>query len=189
MAPAATRAAVSRALARSRMSRMSSRPYFATPARSACPGRGFVTGARRAPVASGAGSGPVNMVCCQFTQSRFSMIIAIGPPILSPPRTPDTMSALSDSIAIRRPRPYPPCRRRRSRVTLSRSMRSPAGIPSRMTTRARPCDSPAVRNRTIRRLIVYEDSATFRSARRENPGKTRRTQSCNCAEARQRRSA
>ncbi len=49
IAPAATRDAVSRALARSRMSRMSARPYFATPARSAWPGRGRVTGARFAP--------------------------------------------------------------------------------------------------------------------------------------------
>ena len=48
-------------------------------------------------------------------------------------------------------------------MTLSRSMRSPAGMPSRMTTRARPCDSPAVRNRTMRTLIVYEETAAFRS--------------------------
>src|SRR2546421_15969 len=38
--PRATRVAVSRALARSRMSRASSAPYFCIPARSACPGRG-----------------------------------------------------------------------------------------------------------------------------------------------------
>ena len=105
MAPAATRAAVSRALARSRMSRTSSRAYLAMPARSACPGRGRVTGARLAPVAFGAGSGPVCMVRCQFTQSRFSMSMAIGPPIVWPARTPEMMSARSDSMAIRRPRP------------------------------------------------------------------------------------
>jgi hypothetical protein len=45
------------------------------------------------------------MVCCQFTQSRFAIDIAIGPPIVSPARTPDRISALSDSIAMRRPRP------------------------------------------------------------------------------------
>jgi hypothetical protein len=39
-APAATRAAVSRALARSRTLRTSLKPYFCTPARSAWPGRG-----------------------------------------------------------------------------------------------------------------------------------------------------
>ena len=39
MAPTATRAAVSRALERSRIGRTSSRPYFTVPARSAWPGR------------------------------------------------------------------------------------------------------------------------------------------------------
>ena len=48
--PAATRAAVSRALARSSTSRMSSWPYLIAPARSAWPGRGRVTSARLAPV-------------------------------------------------------------------------------------------------------------------------------------------
>ena len=43
--------------------------------------------------------------CCQFTQSRFSMSMAIGPPIVWPARTPEMMSARSDSMAIRRPRP------------------------------------------------------------------------------------
>ena len=43
-APAATSEAVWRALARSRASRTSSRPYFCAPARSAWPGRGSVTG-------------------------------------------------------------------------------------------------------------------------------------------------
>ena len=74
MAPAATRAAVSRALARSRMSRMSARPYLATPARSAWPGRGRVTGARRRRrrhrVRQSA-SASTRIVCCQFAQSRF----------------------------------------------------------------------------------------------------------------------
>src|SRR4051812_20669421 len=41
----------------------------------------------------------------------------------------------------------------------SMSMDKPAGIPSRITMRARPCDSPAVRKRTIRCAIVYEVSA------------------------------
>src|SRR6476619_928622 len=50
---------------------------------------------------------------------------------------------------MRRPRPYPPCRRRSSRVMTSASIVSPAGMPSRITTSARPCDSPAVRKRTI----------------------------------------
>ena len=44
-APPATRAAVSRALARSRMSRTSVSPYFWVPTRSAWPGRGRCTSA------------------------------------------------------------------------------------------------------------------------------------------------
>ena len=47
---------------------------------------------------------------------------------------------------------------------LSMSMGSPAGMPSRMTTSARPCDSPAVRNRTMRTLIVYEETAALPAA-------------------------
>ena len=45
------------------------------------------------------------IVCCQLTQSRFSIISAIGPPSVSPARMPEIGSARSDSIAIRRPRP------------------------------------------------------------------------------------
>ena len=48
-APAATRAAVSRADARSSTSRASSKPYFCMPARSAWPGRGWVSGFSVAP--------------------------------------------------------------------------------------------------------------------------------------------
>ena len=43
IAPTATRAAVSRAEARSSTLRTSSRSYFMTPERSACPGRGSCT--------------------------------------------------------------------------------------------------------------------------------------------------
>ena len=48
-APAATCTAVCLALARSSASRVSSWPYLSAPARSACPGRGSVTGARALP--------------------------------------------------------------------------------------------------------------------------------------------
>src|SRR6188472_2611340 len=61
---------------------------------------------------------------------------------------------------------------------LSMSMGSPAGMPSRLTTSARPCDSPAVRNRTMRTLIAYEETAAFRARPRENPRYSRRTDSC-----------
>src|SRR5262245_45292319 len=63
---------------------------------------------------------------------------------------PLNASARSDSIAMRRPRPYPVCRRRSSFVTASKSIVSPAGTPSRIATSALPCDSPAVRKRNIR---------------------------------------
>ncbi len=52
-APAATRAAVSRALARSRTLRTSVKPYFWTPARSAWPGRGRWTSATSASTGHG----------------------------------------------------------------------------------------------------------------------------------------
>ena len=41
-----------------------------------------VTGARRAPPASGGGSSVTRIVYCQFAQSRFSIIIAIGLPMV-----------------------------------------------------------------------------------------------------------
>ena len=104
-APAATRMVVSRALARSRMSRMSSRSYLSAPARSAWPGRGRVTGALRAPVASAGGSAPTYIVFCQLVQSRLRTTSATGPPSVSPLRMPDSTSAVSDSMAMRRPRP------------------------------------------------------------------------------------
>ena len=106
-APAATRAAVSRALARSRTSRRSSRPYFSPPARSACPGRGRVTAARRAPGSDSSGSASTLIVWRQFSQSLLRIWSAIGLPSVRPRRTPDRISARSRSMAIRRPRPYP----------------------------------------------------------------------------------
>ena len=54
--PSATRAAVSRAEARSRIGRASSKSYFCMPTRSAWPGRGRVSGALRASASSSAGS-------------------------------------------------------------------------------------------------------------------------------------
>ena len=148
-APTATRAAVSRALARSSTLRMSSWPYFTTPARSAWPGRGRVTAGRSVPEASAGWSGSTCIVRCQFSQSLFGISNAIGAPVVTPWRMPLNASARSDSIAMRRPRPYPPWRRRNSAVTASKSIANPAGTPSRIATSALPCDSPAVRNRSI----------------------------------------
>ena len=50
---------------------------------------------RRAARAAGIGRrlrASSRIVYCQFTQSRFSIIIAIGPPMVSPARTPDRIS-------------------------------------------------------------------------------------------------
>jgi len=84
MAPTATRAAVSRALARSSTLRMSSWPYFTKPARSAWPGRGRVTSGRSVPVAPSGISGSAYIVRCQFSQSLFGISSAIGPPVERP---------------------------------------------------------------------------------------------------------
>ena len=82
--PAATRDAVSRALARSSTSRTSVCPYLRAPARSAWPGRGRVTSARLAPVAPSGISFSTCIVCCQLTQSRLRMSMAIGAPVVRP---------------------------------------------------------------------------------------------------------
>ena len=113
-APAATRAAVSRAEARSSTGRASLKPYFTAPARSAWPGRSRVTGcARRLPSAArmasssdwAAESGSTCITRVQFSQSRFRTRSRIGEPIVSPCRTPARISARSCSIVCRAPRP------------------------------------------------------------------------------------
>ena len=77
--PAATRDAVSRALARSSTLRTSSRPYLTTPARSAWPGRSRVTGG------GGSGTGSMSILPCQFAQSLIlddhGDRAAHGPPV------------------------------------------------------------------------------------------------------------
>ena len=82
-APPATLPTVSRALARSRTLRMSSNPYLARPARSACPGRGTVT-IRPAP--SPWSEGDISR--SQFAWSLFSTMIEIGDPNVNPSLTP-----------------------------------------------------------------------------------------------------
>ena len=103
-APQATRAAVSRADARSRTSRVSRRSYFRTPTRSACPGRGRYMERRAFGFASG-GGGSWAMAMVQFSQSRFQITMARGDPRVSPRRSPLITSTRSDSIFILRPRP------------------------------------------------------------------------------------
>ena len=88
-APSATRAAVSRALARSSTGRASSKPYFCMPARSACPGRGRVSGALRAcPASTSASTGSAAMTVDHFGHSVLPTWIgdraALGAPVPDP---------------------------------------------------------------------------------------------------------
>ena len=81
IAPSATRAAVSRALARSRIGRASSKSYFCIPTRSACPGRGRESGALRARFSiSSAGTGLADMTFSHLGHSLFPTCTEIGPP-------------------------------------------------------------------------------------------------------------
>ena len=113
-AAAATRAVVSRADARSRMSRASSRSYLSIPVRSAWPGRTRVTARLRS---ARLPSAPRRIASVVVARSRIHDLlpvlpvaiagssIAIGEPSVSPARTPDRNSTVSFSICMRRPRP------------------------------------------------------------------------------------
>jgi hypothetical protein len=105
-APSATRAAVSRAEARSRIGRASSKPYFCMPARSACPGRGRVSGAFRASAASSSAStGSAAITCSHLGHSVLPTMTATGEPSDRPCRTPPRNVTSSCSNFIRAPRP------------------------------------------------------------------------------------
>ena len=98
--PAATRAAVSRALARSSTSRASVNPYFCMPARSACPGRGCVSGFAVAP-----GADDISSFHLPVAHSLLRITIATGEPSVRPWRTPPRNS--SSSVSNRMPRAAP----------------------------------------------------------------------------------
>lgn len=111
IAPTATRAAVSLALARSRISRTIMAIIFEYPCQIS------VTGAwccylftLRPPLTA------MRFVQLQF-QSRLVITSVRGLPRVTPNRIPETISALSVSIFIRPPRPYP-CWRAISRFHL-----------------------------------------------------------------------
>ena len=78
--PSATRAAVSRAEARSRIGRASSKSYFCMPTRSAWPGRGRVRAALRARASSSTGStGSADITLSHLGHSVLPTWMAIGP--------------------------------------------------------------------------------------------------------------
>ena len=97
-APTATLAAVSRALALSSTFLKSLWLYFIPPVRSACPGLGHSTDFSLFAVS-------VPIILSQFAQSLFSILIAIGLPRVTPPLTPERISAVSFSIFILPPLP------------------------------------------------------------------------------------
>ena len=102
--PAATRAAVSRADARSSTSRASTSPYFCMPARSAWPGRTWVSGASVGPSAA-----LTDISFCHLSGSRSHSLLATsmatGDPSVRPWRTPPMIVTSSCSKRIRGPRP------------------------------------------------------------------------------------
>ena len=102
--PAATRAAVSRADARSSTSRASVKPYFCMPARSAWPGRTWVSGA-----CVGPSSARTDISFCHLSGSRshsvFPTSMATGEPSVRPCRTPPMIVTSSCSNRMRGPRP------------------------------------------------------------------------------------
>ena len=72
IAPSATREAVSRALARSRIGLASSKSYFCIPTKSAWPGRGLVSGALRAKFSiSSNGTGSADITFSHLGHSLF----------------------------------------------------------------------------------------------------------------------
>ena len=145
-APSATRAAVSRAEARSRMGRASGKAYFCIPARSAWPGLGRVSGALRAWAASRpASTSPGAITVSHLGHSVFPIMMAIGEPRVSPCRNPPSRVTESSSNFMRAPRPAPRRLLAKAAEISGSPTRTWAGTPSIVAIRAWPCDSPAVR--------------------------------------------
>ena len=106
-----------------------------TPARSACPGRGSVTGFVPLPCGSPSG-GHGLMPHVQFLWSRLRTTSVSGVPSVRPWRSPDSTSTSSVSSFWRGLRPYPCWRRQRSWSIASRSSTRPAGRPVTTATSA-----------------------------------------------------
>ena len=160
-APPATRAAVSRALARSSTLRTSVKPYFHTPGEVGVAGaREVHLGHRRPRPATGSSAPPSSRSRGWRPGARS------GPPSVRPWRTPAVISAVSRSIFMRPPRPWPSWRRAMSPLTASRSSSSPAGSPSTIVVRPGPWLSPAVMTRSDTPGSLRSSRARRRAERR-----------------------
>ena len=126
--------------------------YLSMPTRSAWPGRGVVIGRLGEP-----GSGDISS--CHRGHSVLRMITATGEPSVRPCRTPPMISSSSRSIFMRLPRPYPKRRRANSAPRPSRVKSNPAGTPSTMVTSPGPCDSPAVKKRSMPDMVDRPEPA------------------------------
>src|SRR5512140_1916621 len=85
----------------------------------------------------------------------------IGAPVLSPSKTPETISTWSASWRCVVMALWPGRRRSSSRCTVSRSTTIPGGMPSTSTPTPAPCDSPKVVS-VNRRPKVEDISALLR---------------------------
>ena len=159
-APPATRAAVSRAEARSRMSRTSLEPVLAHSTRSACPGRGrwtsatcLVDGPRVHPLF------PVRVVAVvDLKRDRPTE----RPPVTHARRLRAHCRSRSSSARRGHGRVAgAPCRDRSPR---GRVPAPPAG-PATMHVRPGPCDSPAVIRSTPTRGRLFADAQSPGAAR------------------------
>ena len=113
---------------------------------------------------SSTGSGDIT--CSHFAHSELPTSIATGPPRVRPWRTPPRKRTSSRSNFIRAPRPAPSRRRARSSPTSADVTAIPAGRPSAIVTRAGPCDSPAVNQRTMAGILPEDGWARQRHAGR-----------------------
>jgi len=136
-APAATRAAVSRAEALSSISRRSLAVNLSAPGRSACPGRGQTW---KSVLLAG--------VSRHYVSPVFPVQVLDGKADRRADSFPGPYAGeYLDFIFLyfhAAPRPKPCCLRASSPFMYSLVMESPAGIPSSMTVNCFPCDSPAV---------------------------------------------
>ena len=160
-APSATRDAVSRALERSSTGLASSNPYLRMPVRSACPGRGLLSGALRPSRGRSWSSGSALITSVHFGHSVFAISMATGDPRVSPKRTPVSRRTLSCSNFMRAPRPYPRRRLANASTTSSLVTRTPAGNPSIIATSASPCDSPPSASATCHAPLIQSVTSLY----------------------------